>query len=54
MEDLLHALGMTDTFWPLPTILIRLSKVDRAQLRDLLEQAWRRKAPRRLLAGTQL
>ncbi|HZY50398.1 MAG TPA: MgtC/SapB family protein [Devosia sp.] len=24
MEDLLHALGMTDTFWPLPTILIRL------------------------------
>jgi putative Mg2+ transporter-C (MgtC) family protein len=24
MQDLLHALGATDTFWPLPTILIRL------------------------------
>jgi len=24
MGDLLHSLGMTDTFWPLPTILIRL------------------------------
>ena len=24
MQDLLHALGMTDTFWSLPTILIRL------------------------------
>ena len=24
MTEFLHAIGMTDTFWPLPTILIRL------------------------------
>jgi hypothetical protein len=33
-----------------PTILIRLSKVDRAQLEDLVEQAWRRLATPKLLA----
>jgi hypothetical protein len=33
-----------------PTILIRLSKVDRAQLAELLDHAWRRLATPKLLA----
>jgi len=33
-----------------PSILIRLSKVDPAELRDLIEQSWRRIAPPRLVA----
>jgi hypothetical protein len=33
-----------------PTILIRLSKVDRGQLAELLEQAWRRLATPKMVA----
>ena len=33
-----------------PSILIRLSKVDPEELRDLIEQSWRRIAPPRLVA----
>jgi hypothetical protein len=39
----------TDHYRGHPTILIRLSKVDRGMLEDLLIQAWRRKAPKKLL-----
>jgi hypothetical protein len=33
-----------------PYILIRLSRVDEAELRELLEEAWRIRAPKRLIA----
>jgi hypothetical protein len=32
-----------------PSVLIRLSKADRAQMRDLIGQSWRRLAPKKLL-----
>lgn len=34
-----------------PTVLIHLSKVSRRDLRDVLEVAWRRAAPKRVLAA---
>jgi hypothetical protein len=34
-----------------PAILIRLEAIDKALLRKLLEDAWRLRAPRRLLRG---
>ena len=37
-----------------PAVLIRLSKVRVADLRDLIEQAWRRAAPKKLLAQRPL
>lgn len=40
---------ITDHYRDWPTLLVRLSKVDRAELRDLLERVWRAKAPKRLL-----
>jgi len=40
---------ITDHYRDWPYVLVRLSKVDREELRDLLERAWRRKAPKRLL-----
>jgi hypothetical protein len=39
----------TDHYRGYPTILIRLSKVDAAQVGELIEQSWRRLAPRKLL-----
>src|SRR5439155_2505965 len=33
-----------------PTVLVRLTRVRAADLRDILEQAWRRSAPKRLIA----
>jgi hypothetical protein len=48
METHPQAFFLTDHYRGHPTILIRLSKVNRAQLQDLLEQAWQRKAPKRL------
>jgi len=33
-----------------PAMLVRLSSVDRGELRKLLELAWRRSAPKRLIA----
>jgi hypothetical protein len=41
---------LTDHYRGYPCILIRLPHVDRAQLSELLEQCWRRLAPRKLLA----
>ena len=40
---------ITDHYRDWPYVLVRLSKVDREELRDLLERAWRSKAPKRLL-----
>ena len=34
-----------------PTILIHLSRIDEAQLRELIEQCWERLATKRLLAA---
>jgi hypothetical protein len=49
METQPRAFFLTDHYRGHPTILIRLSKADRGQVQELLEQAWRRKAPKRLL-----
>lgn len=40
----------TDHYRGYPTVLVRLATVRAADLRDLLEQAWRRNAPKRLVA----
>jgi hypothetical protein len=34
-----------------PYVLVRLGKVGKRQLRELIEDAWRIRAPKRLLAG---
>jgi hypothetical protein len=44
------AFFLTDHYRGYPTILIRLSKVQRGQLAELLNTAWRRLAPKKLLA----
>ena len=41
----------TDHYRGYPTVLVRLASVDARDLRDVLEQAWRRSAPKRLLAA---
>ncbi len=41
---------ITDHYRGYPTVLIRLTKVRRDDLRDVLEEAWRRNAPKRLVA----
>src|SRR5262245_35324886 len=38
---------ITDHYRGYPTVLIRLAKVRRKDLRDVLEEAWRRHAPKR-------
>ena len=40
----------TDHYRGYPTVLVRLETVDPADLRDVLEQAWRLHAPKRLVA----
>ncbi len=42
---------ITDHYLNYPWMLVRLSKVRREQLSDLLVQSWRRAAPKRLLAA---
>jgi hypothetical protein len=42
---------LTDHYRNYPYMLARLASVDRGALRDLLEDAWRRHAPRRLVDG---
>ena len=42
---------ITDHYLNYPWMLVRLSKVSRDQLSDLLLQSWRRAAPKRLLAS---
>ena len=41
----------TDHYRGYPTVLVRLTSVDPADLQDLLEEAWRRSAPKRLIAA---
>ena len=41
---------ITDHYRDYPAVLVRLSKVDPDDLRDLLEEAWRRNASKKLLA----
>lgn len=41
----------TDHYRGYPTVLIRMSRVDPGDLRDVLEVAWRRSAPKRLVAA---
>jgi len=43
----------TDHYRGYPTVLIRLARVSRSDLHDVLEEAWRRSAPKRLLATYQ-
>lgn len=44
---------ITDHYKDYPSVLVRLAKVELEQLRVLLEDAWRRRAPKRLLASLQ-
>ena len=41
---------ITDHYRDYPAMLVRLSKVDPGDLRELLEEAWRRNASKKLLA----
>jgi len=40
----------TDHYHGYPTVLVHLSKIDAARLRDVLTDAWRRLAPKKLVA----
>ena len=40
---------LTDHYRGYPTVLVRLSRVTREDLGDVLEEAWRRQAPKRLV-----
>jgi hypothetical protein len=42
---------ITDHYLNYPWILVRIASVDLADLRELLEDAWRLTAPKRLVAG---
>jgi hypothetical protein len=42
---------ITDHYRGYPTVLIRLKRVRLGDLREVLEEAWRRNAPKRLLAA---
>jgi len=44
-----EAFYITDHYKNYPAMLIRIAKVTKAQLHELLEQAWRSQAPRALL-----
>jgi hypothetical protein len=50
METQPDVFFLTHHYRGYPTILIRLSKVDRAHLRDLITESWRRLAPPKLVA----
>lgn len=41
---------ITDHYRGYPTVLVRLARVRLADLREVLEEAWRRNAPKRLVA----
>jgi hypothetical protein len=46
-----EAFFITDHYRDYPAVLVRLSKVRHYELRELLEAAWRRYAPKRLVAS---
>jgi hypothetical protein len=54
METQPQAFFLTDHYRGYPTILIRLSKVNRGQLQELVDQAWQRLAPKKLLAEAEV
>ncbi len=41
----------TDHYRGYPTVLVRLGRVSKTDLRDVLEEAWRKNAPHKLLAS---
>jgi hypothetical protein len=41
---------VTPHYEPYPLVLIRLETVDPLELRELITEAWRREAPKRLVA----
>jgi hypothetical protein len=45
---------ITDHYRDWPMVLVRLSRVKRAVLQELIEVAWRRNAPRSLLAAREV
>jgi hypothetical protein len=45
-----QAFFTTDHYRGYPTVLVHLTTVKRSDLRDVLEQAWRLNAPKRLIA----
>jgi hypothetical protein len=47
------AFYLTDHYRPYPAVLMRLSQVRPAMAMELLEQAWRRAAPKSLSAGRE-
>lgn len=51
MEDFPQAFYITDHYRDYPAMLVRLSAVTEAQLRERLEAAWRIRAPKRLVAA---
>lgn len=51
METSPDAFFLTDHYRGYPTVLIRMSKVDRRQLAELIEGCWRQLATKRLLAA---
>ena len=44
---------VTDHYRCYPLMLVRVSSVDREDLRNILEEAWRRSAPKRLVAARE-
>lgn len=50
MDEYPAAFYFTDHYANYPAVLIRLSKVRRDVLRAVVEKAWRRTAPKRLVA----
>jgi len=42
---------ITDHYSNYPALLVRLATVSREELRDLLEQSWRRSAPKRMITA---
>ncbi|PYQ46065.1 MAG: hypothetical protein DMF77_02260 [Acidobacteria bacterium] len=51
MEEYPGAFYVTDHYANYPAVLVRLSKVRRDVLRTVVEKAWRRVAPKRLVAS---
>lgn len=54
METQPEVFFLTPHYVGYPTILIRLSKVDPAQLEEMVEESWRRLATKRMLAEHDL
>ena len=51
MERDPKAFYITDHYMNYPSVLVRLSAVKPDELRELIERAWRRAAPKRLIAA---